>query len=323
MSRFYATPANQAIYVRRLLQFTKGKRVNMFDPCCGKGNTLRMIASVAKDDAVTYGIEVDYERAMEARRKLNHLLYSYYEDTRVTPVSMSFMWLCPPFGNVYQVERTEVTFLRDLTEGASGKLMPGGLLGYCIQYEVLKKAASLLSTRFENIHVFTFEGRPEDQMLIVLGYRAAKKPENATVERERLSEMDYDSIPSIASCRDTAFYVQPADEVHTFQANTLETEEVASAIAQSPLWAVVKRNLPQKRGLLKQPLTPLNRAHTAVTIAAGAVGGVLGSHVLVGATERASHTDVVPTEGGVKRITTFRSQSIVRVFDKNGIHILS
>lgn len=322
MSSIREIPTFQVELVRKQLRAKSDSRINMFDPCCGEGRALSTLARGLGRNAYTYGIEADKELAAQACERIGIVLYSAYEDTRVTPLSMGFMWLCPPVGTIYDAERTEVTYLRDLTECASGKLMHGGLLAYCVNFEILSKAACLLSMRFEEMQVFSLAGRPYDKLVVVFGYRAKTRPAEPAAERERLMAMEYGDIPPINMCKDV-FEIPTSAEVHTFQANTLETEEVAKVIAMSSLWSVIEKNLPKKKGLLKTPLAPLNAAHTAVTIAAGAVGGTIGSHVLVGATERTTDTDIIPTEGGVRHIITSRSQSIVRVFDKNGIHVLN
>ncbi|MCL6479600.1 MAG: hypothetical protein K6T65_14560, partial [Peptococcaceae bacterium] len=53
-------------------------------------------------------------------------------------------------------ERAEVTFLRDLTDPVSGKLMEGGVLGYCIPQYVLVPAAPILAARFDDINIYRF-----------------------------------------------------------------------------------------------------------------------------------------------------------------------
>jgi hypothetical protein len=42
-----------------------------FDPCCGEGEAL---AAVAPSDVVTYGIELDGQRALKAKEKLHHVV---------------------------------------------------------------------------------------------------------------------------------------------------------------------------------------------------------------------------------------------------------
>lgn len=323
---YYPTPPTQVKLVASRLRAEEGARLHLFDPCAGEGDALRDFAEALKKqgaEVVTYGIELEKERAAKAKQKLDHVLPAPYEDTRVTPHSMSFLWLNPPY-NDRGGERAEVTFLRDLTD-ANGRLQPGGLLGFCIPRYVLRYAAMLLAIRFENIHVYRFTD-PEYgvyNQIVVFGYRRKKSNDCPDDEKKRLEAMVWGYIPLLNDRDGITFTIPPAArEVTTFQANILETDEIKAAIQESPLWEVVRRYDPLPHQLLKQPVLPLKPTHIAVAIAAGAVGGNMGSHLLVGATKKVvSHSEV--NDGKTtKIIETTESRSVVRIFAEDGIHIL-
>lgn len=324
---YYPTPPSQVELIARRLRVEAGAKVNIFDPCAGEGDALHGFAQALSDQGAvvtSYGIELEKERAEKCKSKLDRVLQSPYEDTRVTPHSMSFMWLNPPYTNRGH-ERVEVAFLRDLTDPASGKLQPGGLLGFCIPQKVLRDAAMLLALRFEDIHVYRFtdDEYPVYRQVVVFGRRREKRNPDPTPEGNRLKGLYLAELPPLDIDNGRLFYI-PASErdVQTFQLNVLTEEEVAQALAASPIWDMVAKYKPVPKAIMKAPVMPLKSTHIAVAVAAGAVGGNMGDHLLVGSTKRVMSTEEIPVENGMKIIERTESKSIVRLFDQNGIHVL-
>ena len=326
---YYPTPPSQVLLITQRLRVEAGAKVNIFDPCAGEGDALHSFARFLSGQgaAVTsYGIELEKERAEKCRGKLDRVLQSPYEDARVTPHSMSFMWLNPPYTD-RGIERAEVTFLRDLTDPVSGKLQPSGLLGYCIPQKVLRNAAMLLALRFENIHVYRFTDDEYQafRQVVVFAKRREKKNPDPTPEGNRLKELSLADLPPLDVDDGRTFHVPVSErDVQTFLLNVLTEEEVAQALAASPVWEMAAKYKPMPRAIMKSPVMPLKSTHIAVAIAAGAVGGNMGDHILVGSTKRVKNTQEIPSEDGssIKSIERTESKSIVRLFDRNGIHVL-
>ena len=324
---YYPTPPSQVLLIAQRLRVEPGAKVNIFDPCAGEGDALHGFAQALSGQGAvvtSYGIELEKERAEKCRGKLDHVLQSPYEDTRVTPHSMSFMWLNPPYTNRGH-ERAEVAFLRDLTDPVSGKLQPGGLLGFCIPQKVLKNAAMLLALRFEDIHVYRFtdDEYPAFHQVVVFAKRREKKNPDPTPEGNRLKELSLAELPPLDVNDGRAFHI-PATErdVQTFLLNVLTEEEVAQTLAASPVWEMIAKYKPVPKAIMKPPVMPLKSTHIAVAIAAGAVGGNMGDHLLVGSTKRVTSSEEIPVENGMKVIERTESKSVIRLFNRNGIHVL-
>lgn len=322
---YYPTPVMQVMLICDRLRADPGAKINAFDPCAGEGHALASFAKALKEqgaEVTTYGIEIEKSRAEKAKRRLDRVICSPYEDTRVTPHSMSFMWLNPPY-NSRGGEHAEAVFLRDLTDSSNGKLQPGGLLGFCIPQYVLKDVATTLAVRFDNISVYKFAGYDYNvyRQIVVFGYRRKYMNPEYREEKERLEELAAGDLPTLEEAGD--IYVPPAlYEVLTFRSNFPEPEEVKNAIQNSPVWEKLKAYEIKPRAVLKQPVLPLKTTHIAVAIAAGAVGGNMGTHLLVGTTKRVKIREEIPDEDGSTVIETEESRSIVRLFDKSGIHVL-
>lgn len=324
---YYPTPPVQVMLICDRLRAEPGAKINAFDPCAGEGHALAAFANALRRqgaEVTTYGIEIEKHRAEIAKTKLDRAICSPYEDARVTPLSMSFMWLNPPY-NSRGGERAEAVFLRDLTDPASGKLQPGGLLGFCIPQYVLKDVATTLALRFDNIVAYRFAGYDYNayKQVVVFGYRREYKNPEHQKEKERIEEMAYQDLPPLDAKDGVTFNIPPSSgEVLTFRSSFPEPDEVRQVIQNSPVWEELKSYEIKPRAVLKQPVLPLKTAHIAVAIAAGAVGGNMGTHLLVGATKRVKTQQEIPGEDSVTIVETEESRSVVRLFDKNGIHVL-
>lgn len=323
---YYPTPPEEvACICRRLKPEDPQGEVNALDPCCGEGVALREMGKALGARVTTYGIELEETRAREAKKNLDRVIHSAYEDAEVTPFAFSFMWLNPPYTELGNKERAEVVFLRDLTAPERSKLQPGGLLGYCIPAYVLKDAAALLAVRFEYISVYRFTNKnyPTYKQIVVFAYKRAKANHRPQEEAERLKWLSAhpEKLPPLDEGDGVVFAVPPSRcEVKVFRGSFLEPEEAVEAVKSSPVWEEVEALIPSPKALrLRSPVLPLKPAHIAIAIAAGAVGGNMGTHLLVGKTEKVVDTTVIPDEKRTVEVQTERYVTAVRAFTPEGI----
>lgn len=323
---YYPTPPEEvALICSRLRAEDPEAGINILDPCCGEGAALREMAKALGTRVTTYGIEIEETRARAAKKNLNRVIHSAYEDAEVTPFAFSFLWLNPPYMEMGDRTRAEVVFLRDLTAPDRSKLQPGGLLGYCIPVYVLKDAAMLLAVRFERISVYRFTKKnyPNYKQIVVFGYKRAGTNHRPQEIAKRLRELgeNPEKLPPLDVADGIVFSVPPSRrEVKTFCGSFLEPEEVVEALKSSSIWDEVKQVAPApKVSRLKPPVLPLKPAHIALAIAAGAVGGNMGTHLLVGKTEKVVDTNTITDEKKTLKIQTERYVTAVRVFTPEGI----
>jgi hypothetical protein len=322
---FYPTPQEETDLICSRLTAESGSNITLFDPCCGEGVALEKMANSLKAqgaDVVSYGVELEEGRAKNALARLDQVICSPYEDAIVTPQAFSFMWLNPPYMH-FGDERAEVVFLRDLTDPVKGKLQPGGLLGFCIPEYILKEAAVLLAVRFKDIKIYRFtENYPIYKQIVVFGYRREKRPSPDEFReiKEWLSNLDI--IPRLDTDDGLTFCIpSSAKEVLTYKPAQPSKEEVMNALQHSLAWKKAEESLPRLKQIQdrKPPVLPLKTAHIAVAIAAGAIGGSMGNHLLVGKSKKVVDSTVVPDEKGVTETQTERVITTVRVFSRDGI----
>src|SRR5271157_430219 len=199
----YPTPPRVVELIRNYLSFPP-RQFSSLDPCCGEGDALSGL--VAETNAVTYGVELDHQRAEESRRRLHHVLRCGIEETRIQRCSCSLLLRNPPYDELTleeeantKTERQERAFLR-LT---LSYLIPRGVLVYIIPQNRLDKAISrLLASRFERINVFRFPD-PEYADFRQIVVFAVKKANNTLDEQEALRlqsipKMELSPLPNTA-----------------------------------------------------------------------------------------------------------------------------
>jgi len=323
---FYPTPPEETELICSRLTAEPGSKIAILDPCCGEGIALERMANALREqgaEVVSYGIELEEGRAKSAQSHLDHVICSPYEDAMVTPHAFSFMWLNPPY-MYYGSDRAEVVFLRDLTDPSKGKLQPGGLLGFCIPERILKESALLLAIRFRNLRVYRFTDKnyPMYRQIVVFGYRREKRPNQEEVQEAKVWLSKLAVIPTLDVDDGVAFNIPPSSkEVKTFKPAQPSKDEVMNALQQSSAWKRAEELLPRLKQIQdrKPPVLPLKTAHIAVAIAAGAIGGSMGNHLLVGKSKKVVDSTVVPDEKGITETQTERVITTVRVFSRDGV----
>src|ERR1700757_5174942 len=160
---------------------------NFLDPCCGEGEALNLIGLMLAGK--TYGIELDRERGVQAKKIVNTVVISDAMRTRVSDNSFSLLFLNPPYDWAVREEgekseRLEHQFLLRFTS----KLVDRGILALIVPIHVLSRSSTFLSNWYEDIRVYKFP--PEDYKVfnqVVLFGR--KKPKSTPDEflRHRVS----------------------------------------------------------------------------------------------------------------------------------------
>jgi len=341
---YYPTPPAEMALVLNRLTVKNGSKVNMLDPCAGEGTALKQAADYFKSlgaEVKTYGVELEETRAELAKEKLDRVVKGGYENLRASNEVFSFIWLNPPYDWARNGQRMELNFLRDLT--APGKyLQPGGVLGFCIPQYVLKDCAQILAFRFDKLTVYRFtdDNYSNFKQVVVFGHRMAKKndPDRVREIKEYLIKLGTkgpDVLPPLDFEDEISFEVpESAGEVNLFRGSILDPEEIARDIENAPGWQDFENLLmpPNVRDTakLKSPVLPLKPTHMATAIAAGAVGGNMTDHILVGLTAKKvdKSTQFEEKDNGTleRHISVEKYVTKVRIFSchpgKEGVYTL-
>src|SRR5271157_4423889 len=291
----YPTPPRVVELIRSYLAFPSGQ-FSSLDPCCGEGDALAGL--VAGTSAITYGVDLDHQRAEESKCRLHHVLRCGIEETRIQRCSCSLLLLNPPYDELTleeeadtKTESQERAFLRMTVP----YLMPGGVLVYIIPQNRLDKAiARLLASRFEHIHVLRFPD-PEygDFRQIVLF--GIKKANNMLDEPEalRLQSIPEMELSTLADKAEMVYPIPASDPLTLFRSMLVDPEDLKKHMAQSALWKRIAALTTRSELRIPRPPLPLHSGHLGLLLAAGKLDGIMG-------TGEDSHL----VKGNVRKITT-------------------
>lgn len=275
----YPTPPRVVELIRSHLAFPSSPFCAL-DPCCGEGDALAGL--VEGTAAITYGVELDHQRAEESKRRLHHVVRCGIEETRIQHHSCSLLLLNPPYDELTleeeadaKTERQERAFLRMTVP----YLIPGGVLVYIIPQNRLDKAiARLLASRFERIHVFRFPD-PEYgdfRQIVVFGMR---KTDNRLDEQEalRLQNIPKMELSPLSDKAEMVYPVPASGPLTLFRSILVDPEDLEKHMAQSALWKRFAALTTRSELRIPRPPLPLHSGHLGLLLAAGKLDGVVGT----------------------------------------------
>jgi len=278
-AEYYPTPPSVVERVAALVRLAPSAHrhtVRLLDPCCGPGDALRQFAD-AIGGGETYGIEIEQNRAAEARAVLDHTIAGSAFAVRLGHEVFSCLWLNPPYDQDEGGRRLEHSFLTTISRA----LAPGGLLVYIVSQARLAQSARYLSTHYEGMRCYRFHD-PEYagfRQCVLLAYRRsgpAIAPE-AKAQVEAWATEPLPELPEAGSEPATFVVASLAAGPVTFASQFFEPEMAAAEARQRGLWtnvALVERFWPAEDRAVR-PLMPLRRGHLAVLIAAGFLNNIL------------------------------------------------
>lgn len=332
---FYATPEGQMTLILPHLKVKEGEGfLHLLDPCAGEGAALNQLGvhfrANSNLNVQTYGVELEETRFLKAKCVLDNVIHDGYESIR-TESKYNAVWLNPPYDEVFH-ERTELRFLRTLSSKSKNIFAPNGLLMFCVPQYVLDKCAMVLSERFHEVKVYRFTDDAYDtfKQVVVFGYFGSPQNREKIKEtREYLKEITTippENVPTLEDISEEYFLQSSSASISVFRAGRLNPEELFGDLKESPVFTEFEKRITQEVSVstMKRPLLPLKLAHAGIAIASGAVGGNMGSHIVVGLTKPVTElSEGVNEDGEVKKeIYTKHHKSVVRVFTRTGIHEL-
>lgn len=275
---FFPLPAAEVDRLRGCLFFPTA--FSAIDPCTGDGVAFARLLSGAR--ATRRGIEIDANRAEQARQLGIDTLQANAMDVRCPAESISLLYLNPPYDlEVGQTknQRLELVFL----EHTYRWLKPGGILVLVIPQPQLKACARALSEHFTDLTIYRLT-EPESvryKQVAILGTRRKRhqSPRDlALVESARGLET-LALRPDLTVLTDTPenrYEVPPSGPV--VLTNTgIPLDEVEDLLLDSAAYRQASRLLlPKQREVRGRPLTPLHGGHVGLLCTAGMLNGVFG-----------------------------------------------
>ncbi|MGH9511363.1 MAG: DUF6094 domain-containing protein [Terriglobales bacterium] len=275
---FFPLPVAEAKRLRNWLSFPAP--FSALDPCVGDGVAFsQLLRDVC---AHRHGIEVDANRAEQARTLGIETLQADTMDVRCPPEALSLLYLNPPYdweAGESNNQRIETVFL----EHTYRWLKPGGVLLFVIPQMRLAKCARLLSWQFVDLRVFrlTEPACLQFKQIVVIATRRkrhARLSDTALLDGARYLEMlstriDLDPMPDAAEVH----YEVPASDPVVLTNMGIPLDEVEDLLLESSAYRQAGRVLLPKLGDVKgRPLTPLHGGHVGLLCTAGMLNGIFG-----------------------------------------------
>ncbi len=305
----------------------RSKSHAIIDPCCGKGLAIKQIAEgLGVPQSWVYGVELDKERAEEARANMPEaqiLGPASALGCQISGYSFSLAYVNPPFDTeLGGGRREEQSFVMRATHllGAKGVLvlvMPiNKLLGN-------RNFVQYLDSYYEDIHVFRFPDgedadgnviRPYNEIALFARKRKIELPMEAVYERGDMHKrgwqwqnyMRCEDLPALGEVqpiswngnrpswdRELNVHAWPIEKgwrPGTFKKIAFTDDELIEVVENSPLARHLAEIRPRE---IPRPPLPLDKGHLGLILASGILDGVVespfGPHVVRGSSTKVEY----------------------------------
>ena len=263
--------------------------IRLIDPCAGEGTALKTLEQAIRREfrermnyhlpgtaIETYGVELDRERAGQARKVLGEVIQADYSNTVIADSAFSVMLLNPPYDYDPEYERLEQRFLVRSTK----LLGVGGALIYIVPRYVLGVSADFLSRNYDNFRIWKAdnpEARKFNQVMLVA--RRSLHPMDRLENEKAIGEFAEGRCDSVGDEK-VCDFTRVGKEVDRFSALRIDYDDVLAEVARTGYetrreWRDIMN--PPRHDIV-QPLMPPRTGHMGLIMSGGGVGG-LGIHV--------------------------------------------
>lgn len=324
---FYPTDPAHVSLLKSALAFPAGKTVNLIDPCCGKGDALKLLAE--NEQAVTYGAELDDSRAEQAQQQLDRVALGSYYYARISRNVFHVLFLNPPYLQLHGGARSEKRFLGESYD----HLMMGGLLIYIVPYHRLTEdVCAFLAAHFSDLTIFRFLGKEFEKFrqVAVIGRRKPRREDRRTAALLSAASFQPERIPPLSNIVPHS-YALPDEErsVPLFQGAKFNVRELSEQMRL--LGSILpKQSALDKRE--KRPPLPLTIGQIGLVGGSGLINGLIECetpHVIKGRVikEKRSYTaDVIEEHDGSKTteiVETTSNKMVFNLLTPDGVKLLT
>lgn len=294
---YYPTDEQTLERILALLTPPETGDVNVIDPCAGEGVAIAEVKHhFGKDNTCAYAVEYDRERATHAQTITDHCLRSDLMDTMITRQAFGLLWLNPPYGDMAS-DSTGVTAYQGTGRKRLEKLFyqrtlpllqyDGTLVFILPGYVLDMELANWLTNHFTDLAVFEGVDKTFKQV-VIMGRRVRTKETQQDGDRrafrDRLvdigaSRLQADELPQVGDAVISYAAPRANKDVDQFFRISMDAEQMQEEIASNVgCWADFTHVFASTDKLAqRQPARPLSDWHLALSLAAGAISGVIQS----------------------------------------------
>lgn len=320
---YYPTDQGTLDRVMSLLDSTGEQPIRLFDPCAGEGAAIEVVANhLGRDRSEIYAVEYDKERADHVASIANMSLHSDFMNVIVSQRSFGFLWLNPPYGDlvadhsgasIYRGKgrkRLEKLFY----QRSVGTLQPGGVLALIIPTTALDdEIIHWVTSHCTQITVFEAAVDTYKQV-VIMGVKIRSSDRERFTEQRKKDRfhlhnfLNSDVLPEITSLDGSVKYVIPKASAQrvVFYKAVLDGHQLLTDIQRCKgNWFNFSGEFHRTGLAQRRPMKSLTPWHLALSLAAGAISGVVKSehgscYVVKGDThkEKSSKTEFTEHEDG-------------------------
>lgn len=274
--QYFPTPLHLVRDIAKIFEvysYYKRKAV-LLDPCAGAGAALQELAASANGlEGPTYGVELDAERAKEAKARLSHVLHGPYENLEMQKNVVSVLFDNPPYTEGAE-GRQEIEFLhRDL------EYLKEGGIGIWIVPEHVYNRVDWSTLQVKYLACYRF---PESEYQAFKQVVAIYQKGRVWYYQDKLDSTisDWPPVP----CSVDPSYQEAKPSFFRMLPVNLQDLTSQSVWEQAGWQNAVKA---PKIASLDHPPLPLRQGHQALLMAAGAFDGTeIGNYLVRGVSER-------------------------------------
>ena len=282
---YYPTELEHMKMLKAGLEFP-AESVNMLDPCCGCGLALEELA--AGENAVTYGIELDRDRAKTAETHLDRVGFGSYFHSLISRDAFHVLFLNPPYLSVINENGTKARHEKRFLVESLYHLMYGGVMIYVIPYyRLTADICRIICDNFENISVFRFMDKEfaKYKQVAVIGTRKPKSESGKQTKMLLGYAMMPEKIPYISELAPKCYHIPDRDKkIETFKGAEFNVGELKRQLARSKSIDMLFEKS-RIDAMEKRPLLPLSIGQVGLIGGSGLINGYMDCdkpHVIKG-----------------------------------------
>lgn len=287
---YYPTDAETMAAILPALVPADDRQIKILDPCCGEGTALAEIKqALGADRTLAYGVEIDRERAYNAKSLLDHVIHGDMQRCQVEKRAFGALFLNPPYGLLMtdraqtgfsdkNEKRLEQLFLRLSLQS----LKIGGVMVLIIPDTCLNPAMSeIIAANFIDVRVFR-AATDRFRQLVILGIRTKRRTTGLAPVLPKGDDGAYvisdETAPVINNMALEGAYNVPGDDqsVKKFFTYEIEDEQLGAEIARFPcLWDQFEHRFRRRELAPRRPLRKLSKWHLSLMLASGELSGII------------------------------------------------
>ena len=273
---YYPTDDQTLNCITQCIEPSTDDSITLFDPCCGEALAVKYLQQQCCLHARTVGIELELHRFTEAKTRLSHCIQA----DAMVQVShsrncVSYLFLNPPYGQSTIHGRLEYAFINRYIH----TLRYGGIMALVIPtYIVNKKIATYLCHHFDQLR-FGCSPEKKYRQMIIMG-RKIKRTDAKDVAANASLMVDAAESASVFIPEEACYQLLPDTDKFELYSTKMSLESIGEVVKFNfniTLWNGFKRDYVHAKRKNRNPLMPLSDWHTAQTILAGMVSGLVKS----------------------------------------------